>query len=401
MSAILQGAVDTVNSISRTTVSIFSSAISVNYHIGDSIFSVLKYLYSVFISLLYTAFIAIQIALEDLGIFLQECFESLSNFVSIICCLLDHFVDGILYCCQCVKISFLSITSSITSGLDSIFQAVSCCAANAASVFNLIGSSMILLTDLVPRSISSAYTAVFDLFNNSAELSKEYGNKAIESLKNTPPTLYIGLFLGTIASIAVGQATLRIVRQRNVTWRSVLGFLMSIICLLYVSFCTCTCFLYVSGVRFFGASIQLIYRIFVLTINNLRVPMVAHAGDSDDENLVGAIDESDDEDRERQVRKRRNYDRIVEKVNNQENARKRREGSASIEDRLLQEVEREREDKLCVICVDKEKCIMILPCRHLCICESCQIELRSRNNRHRNICPICRKGIKQMIKAYL
>ena len=30
---------------------------------------------------------------------------------------------------------------------------------------------------------------------------------------------------------------------------------------------------------------------------------------------------------------------------------------------LLREVEREREDKLCVVCQDQEKCIMILPCR--------------------------------------
>ena len=30
---------------------------------------------------------------------------------------------------------------------------------------------------------------------------------------------------------------------------------------------------------------------------------------------------------------------------------------------LLREVEREREDKLCVVCQDREKCIMILPCR--------------------------------------
>jgi len=100
---------------------------------------------------------------------------------------------------------------------------------------------------------------------------------------------------------------------------------------------------------------------------------------------------SDDEDRAREVQKRKNYDLLVQR-------RSARVGEGgSLEDDLLREVEREREDKLCVICVDKEKCIMILPCRHLCICESCQEPLRT----HRNNCPICRKEIKQMIKAYL
>ena len=67
----------------------------------------------------------------------------------------------------------------------------------------------------------------------------------------------------------------------------------------------------------------------------------------------------------------------------------RRGSEESVEDQLLREVEREREDKL--------KCIMMLPCRHLCICASCQEPLRT----HRNTCPICRKPVKQMIKAYL
>ena len=57
---------------------------------------------------------------------------------------------------------------------------------------------------------------------------------------------------------------------------------------------------------------------------------------------------------------------------------------------LLEEVEREREDKLCCICQDHEKCIMMLPCRHLCICDRCMEPLRQ----HRNTCPICRKQVR-------
>jgi len=391
MSAILQGAVDTVNSVSRTTISLFSSAISVNYYVGDTIFTVLKYFYSHFISLIHTAFIAVQIILEDLVIFLQECFESLSNLFSILCGFVDHFVDGIIYCCQLVKISIFSITSGFTSGFNFIFNAVSSFTAQAASVFNLIGSSLILLTDLVPRSISSIYTFFVDFFTNSATLTKLYGIKAVDGLRNTPTELYIGLVIGAIAIVAMGRTVVSTVRRRNVTWNSVVRLVLTLICYSYVLF-----------IRLCGETFRLIFRITETTLSNLRVPMFAHAGDSDEdgedrENLVGAIDESDDEDRERQSEKRRNYELLLERTNNRKKGRKNREGSESIEDRLLMEVEREREDKLCVICVDKEKCIMILPCRHLCICESCQIPLR----RHRNICPICRKEIKQMIKAYL
>ena len=68
-----------------------------------------------------------------------------------------------------------------------------------------------------------------------------------------------------------------------------------------------------------------------------------------------------------------------------------------MEEDLLREVEREREDKLCCICQDEEKCIMMLPCRHLCICERCQALLKN----HGNSCPMCRRPVKQMIKAYL
>ena len=94
---------------------------------------------------------------------------------------------------------------------------------------------------------------------------------------------------------------------------------------------------------------------------------------------MGEVEEEREEERERQELKRRNYQLVVERA-----AGRRRGSNDSVEDQvlisyignwlairfrirmtlqLLREVEREREDKLCVVCQDREKCIMILPCR--------------------------------------
>ena len=104
--------------------------------------------------------------------------------------------------------------------------------------------------------------------------------------------------------------------------------------------------------------------------------------------------------------KRRNYDLLLRRTKERRLKKKkktsgkggnRKEPDTDVEDMLLEQVEMEREDKLCVVCQDKEKCIMILPCRHLCICTDCEGPLQLRNNH----CPICRRLVRQTIKAYL
>merc|ERR1712083_242051 len=104
--------------------------------------------------------------------------------------------------------------------------------------------------------------------------------------------------------------------------------------------------------------------------------------------------------------RRRNYELLVKRREERRLRRSRSKGNNNqedaVEDILMEQVEREREDKLCVICQDREKCIMILPCRHLCICYVCQVSLVQRTDRaHSRTCPICRKIVKQTIKAYL
>ena len=54
--------------------------------------------------------------------------------------------------------------------------------------------------------------------------------------------------------------------------------------------------------------------------------------------------------------------------------------------------ERETELKLCVICQEEEKCTLLVPCGHLCVCEPCSHSVAE--------CPMCRSAIRQRLRAY-
>ncbi|KAF1314947.1 Ring zinc finger-containing protein, partial [Globisporangium splendens] len=70
------------------------------------------------------------------------------------------------------------------------------------------------------------------------------------------------------------------------------------------------------------------------------------------------------------------------------------EKALELQKRLDRQVEEQQELKLCVICLSNEKSILCLPCRHLCLCESCSA--------HEEVekCPICRLHIDEMLLVY-
>ncbi|XP_064644597.1 death-associated inhibitor of apoptosis 2-like [Lineus longissimus] len=69
-------------------------------------------------------------------------------------------------------------------------------------------------------------------------------------------------------------------------------------------------------------------------------------------------------------------------------------GNLSLETQILEKENRELKDKqMCKICYERDANIVFIPCGHLVVCQNCNIRI--------NECPLCRKGIRGTLKAFL
>ena len=67
---------------------------------------------------------------------------------------------------------------------------------------------------------------------------------------------------------------------------------------------------------------------------------------------------------------------------------------------LREELERERDKNLCVVCQTENKNIVVMPCRHMCMCKNCCTQLFQIHRYHRRTCPLCRHIITSTMEIY-
>ena len=67
---------------------------------------------------------------------------------------------------------------------------------------------------------------------------------------------------------------------------------------------------------------------------------------------------------------------------------------------LEKRLESERDKRLCVVCVDDLKNVLVLPCRHMCLCINCAHEIANQRTRARRVCPLCRARIETVMNVF-
>mmetsp|Transcript_41645 Transcript_41645/g.97447 ORF Transcript_41645/g.97447 Transcript_41645/m.97447 type:complete len:451 (-) Transcript_41645:157-1509(-) len=87
--------------------------------------------------------------------------------------------------------------------------------------------------------------------------------------------------------------------------------------------------------------------------------------------------------------------RLLQLLNEQQMVREQEQMAR--EQRAKEKLERD----LCVICLDKPKTYMIVPCGHKCLCEACAESLeRRRDQGGERACPLCRASMQRTFKVF-
>jgi hypothetical protein len=113
--------------------------------------------------------------------------------------------------------------------------------------------------------------------------------------------------------------------------------------------------------------------------------------------LLGFSVLSSAEERARQAEERA---RLAEERARQaeERARQAEERARQAEERARQVEELAMQNRTCVICLFEEKCYMLNPCGHICVCQMCTQRLFRQNLAR---CPICREIIRVAVRVYI
>jgi len=76
-------------------------------------------------------------------------------------------------------------------------------------------------------------------------------------------------------------------------------------------------------------------------------------------------------------------------------------GQEAVVQALRRELTEAEERQRCVVCLNALKSMLILPCRHACLCRPCAVEIINHADINQRLCPLCRTLMHEVLHVYI
>lgn len=356
-----------IGSSIEAIISVFVNIIRITYVIGKGIACALNNISEIIISVLLAISHGGGVFIEELKLFAIDIDDQYSHIAKILHNRLVGAVGDVLSFIYGILSFFVWIFDFSQTTVKSIFHRwldiISWSAINLHNILQLIGNSAWLMVMFIPNLIFFLSTKIVAALDVTGKAIHAFATSTIDDIiqatlnvfryfTSIPLQSILGLF--TIYLIIKYQhISLRIVRYILQTQFSIISYFVHKI----VQSCL--------GVFL---AIQLITSI-ISSILQLRYYRRRIIIESEEDNFSGFSSDAN------------HSDEIVHSNGN---------GASKIN-------KSNDTSNLCVICQDQPKSVVLLPCRHLCLCRNCSYHLRS----YRSNCPLCRKTFRETIQVYV
>ena len=283
----IQSLLSFVNGICSTVSNGFTAFLTINYFVGRTIVSIVTSAFAQLQALAISLAIGTYIVLEDLSVFLIESFESIFAGFELVTGAFDTLISGVSFSVAAVKSGILRCLTNIEQLADDVVGSVTGALQSLTNFCHLLGASLLLMVNLVPKTFSLIYSEAANFTFAVASLISSSWTNAVSSVQQAPVESLIGLIAAVLISFSTFKLIRRQVHHHNLTWRWLVQMSLKLLCFVYLHFC-----LFLIGV---GTGIA---RSVEFTLTHLHVPRFHHAGDvSDDEDDrnddVSVIDNSE------------------------------------------------------------------------------------------------------------
>ena len=269
----IQSLLNFVNGIGSTFSSCFTTFVTINYFVGQTIFSLLTATFYQLKSLTILAATATYVFLEDLATFALETCESILAGFEFMTGAIDALISGISCAVSAVKSAIVGCITNVCQLAGAVCDAVTGAVNSVQEFFHLIGASLLLLAGLVPKTIKFFYSEITSLVNLTLQTVSSSVLNVVNSIKAAPIESFIGLIATGIISFSTFKLARQFVVNHNVTWTTLGQVSFRLFCFVYLHIC-----LVLIGL---GRGIA---RTVEFTLTHLHVPRFHHAGEvSDDE----------------------------------------------------------------------------------------------------------------------